>query len=402
MKDKKKVLALILLTIGLFQTVSGIFALNNDNINYFKTTTKYKTLFANNKPKNEISEQSIYETKRLANQLYTSKRKDKILEKIDNLEKYMKLKDQIKSYSKSEQMISDNDINYLKSEISKLNTEYQNYINPSLNKLIEKKENIELIENNISNLFEDSNNTILKNDISLKTIEKYQDILINTKQQDVINKNVVLLNNAKTTIEKREEEKLEAIKNSWKILDVPYISQNKNNVLNGCEAATMLMSLQYKGYLQETSLYDFAVNMPKSANNNAEEGFTHDIFGYAPNNVAHWIAPSALASYGRTASMNENIMDATGMSLTELDNEIENGNPVIIYATSKFKKPKDWAEGAPKNLHVLLLVGYNKITNEQLIIDPWTHDDGKTRWILEKEKVEEIYNAVGKKSVIVR
>lgn len=402
MKDKKKVLALILLTIGLFQTVSGIFVLNNDNIKYFKTTTKYKTLFANNKPKNEISAQSIYETKQLANQLYTSKRKDKILEEIDNLEKYMKLKDQIKSYSKSEQMISDNDIDYLKHEVSKLNTEYQNYINPSLNKLIEKKENIELIENNISNLFEDSNNTILKNDISLKTIEKYQDILINTKQQDVINKNVVLLNNAKTTIEKREEEKLEAIKNSWKILDVPYISQNKNNVLNGCEAATMLMSLQYKGYLQETSLYDFAVNMPKSINNNAEEGFTHDIFGYAPNNVAHWIAPSALANYGRTASMNENIMDATGMSLTELDNEIENGNPVIIYATSKFKKPKDWAEGAPKNLHVLLLVGYNKITNEQLIIDPWTHDDGKTRWILEKEKVEEIYNAVGKKSVIVR
>ena len=402
MKDKKKVLALILLTTGLFQTISGIFVLNNDNIKYFKTTTKYKTLFANNKPKNEISAQSIYETKQLANQLYTSRRKDKILEEIDNLEKYMKLKDQIKSYSKSEQMISDNDINYLKSEISKLNTEYQNYINPSLNKLIEKKENIELIENNISNLFEDSNNTILKNDISLKTIEKYQDILINTKQQDVINKNVVLLNNAKTTIEKREEEKLEAIKNSWKILDVPYISQNKNNVLNGCEAATMLMSLQYKGYLQETSLYDFAVNMPKSTNNNAEEGFTHDIFGYAPNNVAHWIAPSALANYGRTASMNENIMDATGMSLTELDNEIENGNPVIIYATSKFKKPKDWAEGAPKNIHVLLLVGYNKITNEQLIIDPWTHDDGKTRWILEKEKVEEIYNAVGKKSVIVR
>lgn len=402
MKDKKKVLALILLTTGLFQTISGVFALNNDNINYFKTTTKYKTLFANNKPKNEISAQSIYETKQLANQLYTSKRKDKILEEIDNLEKYMKLKDQIKSYSKSEQMISDNDIDYLKHEVSKLNTEYQNYINPSLNKLIEKKENIELIENNISNLFEDSNNTILKNDISLKTIEKYQDILINTKQQDVINKNVVLLNNAKTTIEKREEEKLEAIKNSWKILDVPYISQNKNNVLNGCEAATMLMSLQYKGYLQETSLYDFAVNMPKSTNNNAEEGFTHDIFGYAPNNVAHWIAPSALANYGRTASMNENIMDATGMSLTELDNEIENGNPVIIYATSKFKKPKDWAEGAPKNLHVLLLVGYNKITNEQLIIDPWTHDDGKIRWILEKEKVEEIYNAVGKKSVIVR
>lgn len=402
MKDKKKVLALILLTIGLFQTISGIFALNNDNIKYFKTSTKYKSLFSNNKPKDSISNESIYETKQLANQLYTSKRKDKMIEEIDNLEKYIKIKNEIKSYTQNNQIVTDNDITYLKNEISKLNTKYKNYINPSLNKLIEKKESIELLENNISNLFEDSNNTILKNDISIKTIEKYQDILLSTNQPDIINKNVMLLNNAKTTIEKREEERIEAIKNAWKVLEVPYISQNKNNVLNGCEAATMLMALQYKGYLQNTSLYEFASNMPKSTNNNAEEGFTHDIYGYAPNNVPHWIAPSALAQYGRTSSMDENIMDSTGMSLTELDQELENGNPVIIYATSKFKKPKEWVEGAPKNLHVLLLVGYNKITNEQLIIDPWTHDDGKTRWILEKDKVEEIYNLVGKKSVIVR
>ena len=53
-------------------------------------------------------------------------------------------------------------------------------------------------------------------------------------------------------------------------------------------------------------------------------------------------------------------------------------------------------------LHVLLLTGYNKITKEQIITDPWTKSNGETKWYLSKNKLESIYNAVGKKAVIIR
>ena len=50
----------------------------------------------------------------------------------------------------------------------------------------------------------------------------------------------------------------------------------------------------------------------------------------------------------------------------------------------------------------MLLTGYNSITKEQIITDPWTHDDGTTRWYISKEKVEKIYNATGMRSVVIK
>ena len=162
------------------------------------------------------------------------------------------------------------------------------------------------------------------------------------------------------------------------------------------------MGLQYKGYLKDMTLQQYVIDMPKSATNNPNEGFTHDIYTLQPNNVPHWIAPAPLADFGRKSSGNNNIIDGTGKTLRELDFEILNGNPVIIYATAKFKEPKEWIEGAPKNIHVMLLTGYNKITGEQIITDPWTQDDGKTTWTVKKEILEKSYNAVGQKSIIIQ
>ena len=105
---------------------------------------------------------------------------------------------------------------------------------------------------------------------------------------------------------------------------------------------------------------------------------------------------------GRNSSGNPNVIDGTGMSLEQLDRELDYGNPVVIYATAKFKTPKAVVEGAPKNLHVMLLTGYNKITKQHLITDPWTYDDGRTSWTLEKNELESIYDAVGRKNVIIR
>ena len=144
----------------------------------------------------------------------------------------------------------------------------------------------------------------------------------------------------------------------------------------------------------------YATNMPKSDDPNT--GFYLDIFGIEPTGVSHWIAPSPLANFGRESSGNQNIIDATGMNIEQIDNEIINNNPVVIYLTAKFKAPKNWSNGVPSNLHVLLLTGYNTITGQHIITDPWTKDDGGYEWILEKKEIENLYNSLGKRAVIVR
>ena len=146
-------------------------------------------------------------------------------------------------------------------------------------------------------------------------------------------------------------------------------------------------------------LKTYAENVPKSSD--PFSGFTYDIYGIEPTNVPHWIAPQPLAKYGRDSSSNNGVIDGTGKSLDELDAQIQAGNPVVIYLTAKLKTPKPFIENAPKNIHVLLLTGYNSITKEQIITDPWTHDDGRTKWTVSKNTVEKIYNATGKRAVII-
>ena len=63
-----------------------------------------------------------------------------------------------------------------------------------------------------------------------------------------------------------------------------------------------------------------------------------------------------------------------------------NNNPVIIYMTAKFVEPKNWSNNAHSNLHVQLLTGYNKITGDQIIVDPWKYKTLSSYWSLNKNK----------------
>ena len=160
------------------------------------------------------------------------------------------------------------------------------------------------------------------------------------------------------------------------------------------------MGLKYKGYLQNMDIVTYATKMPKT--DNPHTGFYRSIFDTEPTNLPHWIAPGPLAQYGRDTSGNNNISDITGSTLDQLDKELENNNPVIIYATAMFAYPKNWIEEVPNNLHVMLLTGYNKITGDQIITDPWTYTSGRNKWQLSKSKLETVYNQVGKKAVVIR
>lgn len=147
-------------------------------------------------------------------------------------------------------------------------------------------------------------------------------------------------------------------------------------------------------------LATYANNMPKSTD--PYQGFIRDIFSLQPNDLPHWIAPVALAKYGRDSSGNSGVTDTTGASIDELSLQLDNNNPIIIYATSKFKEPKPFIEEVPSNFHVMLLTGYNKITNTYIITDPWTEKDGSTEKRISKNTLETRYNQLGRKSVVIK
>ncbi len=369
---------------------------------YSITKEQYNNFFVNNKPKEDIKLIEINKLKERVSKIKGyDKEKQDLSKKLDRLNKYYLLKEKIDSVYPNGVLVSNTSIdkiNEIENDYNNLPKEYKKYFTNDISDIKKQRNDIDNIELKVSVLFTNNEKIELNSGVTRDTVENIRNEANGLKQDDVKANINGELDKAINIIAKRQE----AINNAWVILNVPYISQNGNNVLNGCEAASLLMGLQYKGYLTNMSLVQYASDMPKSASNNAYEGFTHDIFGLAPNNVAHWIAPAPLAAFGRNSSGNQNVIDATGFSLDALDNELANNNPVVIYATGRFKPLKEWIEGAPRNIHVMLLNGYNKITGEQIITDSWTQANGQTKWYVAKNKLENIYNAVGKKAVIIR
>lgn len=195
------------------------------------------------------------------------------------------------------------------------------------------------------------------------------------------------------------EEELRKIAESWTRLDISpyYINQYDAGLYNGCEAASLLMALKYKGYIRGADFRTFADGIPASDDPNT--GFYLSMADLEPREEAHWIAPAPLAAYGASMS-GANVINATGWSLAQLNSEVQNGNPVIIYMTYKFNDPKEYSKGVPKNLHVLVLSGYNSYTGEQQFYDPWPV--GGKNPTLSGARTEYLYGASGMRALVVR
>ena len=187
---------------------------------------------------------------------------------------------------------------------------------------------------------------------------------------------------------------------AWHILNVPYISQNHSQVYNGCEAASLLMSLKYKGYLAGKDYLDFVSEMPKT--DNPQTGFYLSIYDLQPKSEAHWIDTTPLATYGNQSSNSNAVYNLTGSSIETIRNEVTNDNPVIIYLTYNFNDLKAIVNGVPTNLHVMVLSGYNPITNEYQITDPWTRATGQYIFTVPGDRIESLYNQVGQRALVVK
>ena len=364
-------------------------------------------------PKNDISDEEINQVIIDVNLVEDEEIKSTLLKQINEVNEYRSVLKNIDSLFIDNVLISttnDNDIKMLQDSIDKLQDKWKNDCNEKLNNMRKQRSNILDADKKVKALFSDSKLTIVKTNVTRNKYNSVKNVVNKLPQKDLKKKYNEDLDKVLKEIEEREEKarkeaeekarKEAEIKAAWVKLDVPYISQNKNQIYNGCEAASLLMGLQYKGYLKDASLKYIADEMPKSEDD-PHIGFVRDIYGFEPRDVPHWIAPDALAKFGRSISGNNKIKDITGTNVEGLKKEIDKGNPVIIYATGgNFDDPINWVEEVPKNVHVMLLVGYNPKSNQMLINDPWTKTSTGQVYI-SLDRFTTIYNEIGKKAVVV-
>lgn len=187
------------------------------------------------------------------------------------------------------------------------------------------------------------------------------------------------------------------------VLNVPFVSQlTPTYAPMGCEGASLLMGIQYKGYTS-VSLKTFLDNMPKN-NINPFESFASSPYKIV-NGVFQSIFPKALTAYGKTYS--GQVADATGISAAQLKAEIKQGNPVVVYVTNNFATPI-WGifymgnagyVRTVDNMHVMTLIGYDEETGNYLVNDPNSY--AKSQYWVTKEKFEKAYDAL-KYAIVVR
>ena len=414
---KKSVVVMLIISFALI--ITGIIMLEMENRKeekalYNDAYQSLQALYQNTTlkiPKDSITLNEVTPVEKKIDLVTYVDEKEEMTKEIENIKKYIPYRDKVYTCFNNQVVLSSitrEILNSLENEGKALPSNYYNYLKPRLDEIGNQLQKIEDLKMSVLSLFMDDSYSTVRQDITRDDYNNAITKLDTVVQEDIKNELKTYLDRVNSELNAREEaerirqaiERERQIEEAWTILDVPYISQNRNNVLNGCEVACLLMALKYKGYLQDMDLVTYATNVPKSSDPNL--GFTHDIFGIDPVDVPHWIAPSPLAVYGRNSSGNPNVEDSTGASLADLDNQVQQGNPVIIYLTSKFKTPKKEIEGIAKNVHVLLLVGYNSITGDHIIMDPWTGDDGTIKYQVEKSKVEQLYNALGKRSVVVK
>ncbi|KRN01230.1 hypothetical protein FD13_GL001193 [Levilactobacillus senmaizukei DSM 21775 = NBRC 103853] len=140
-------------------------------------------------------------------------------------------------------------------------------------------------------------------------------------------------------------------------LNAPYISQNKVKAWMGCESASLLEGLHYKGAMRSTGLVAFMKKLPRSKTNNPNTGFAGSPYKVTPG-VFQSIFPKPLAKWGNRYHSVKNI---SGAKVSKLRSELRMNHPVVVYVTLHFAKAHYghyfWGTGI-NNSHVMLLDGY--------------------------------------------
>lgn len=152
-----------------------------------------------------------------------------------------------------------------------------------------------------------------------------------------------------------------------KVLGVSFISQEAAGAPEGCEAASALEALHYKGHATGMSLASFLKTMPIAANGNPYQGFGGTPYAVV-DGVYQSIFPSAFTPWVAGFGGASNI---SGSSLDGIISQIAAGNTVVAWVTLNYQGPQwhryDWGSGID-NAHVVTVDGYNG--DSMHIVDP--------------------------------
>ncbi|BDR54116.1 hypothetical protein KIMH_02270 [Bombiscardovia apis] len=180
-----------------------------------------------------------------------------------------------------------------------------------------------------------------------------------------------------------------------RILNVRTYNQYAEGAPSGCEGASLLQALQYKGKLSDWSLRSFLNTIPRSPNGDPNNGFVGSPFRES-SSVYSAIYPAPLTGWGQQYG---NVQNISGQPMDALISEVRVGNPVVAWVTINFKPVRwgRWSFGAAvNNNHAVTLDGYNIPAGQVHVSDPISG----SYW-LSRAQFEEIYNA-RKFAVVVR
>lgn len=337
---------------------------------------------------------------------------DKVIEKVGQASDYINWNKTADSFldengvlkeSVSEQDVADlsRKMNELESSFKELVTEKMNQIRTSYDKIVD-------VKNLVTSLFTTEDRSTVRPDIVRNDYDIVRAQIDELKQENLKAELIAEIDRTLPVIEEKEriarekaeaerrarEEEQRKIAAAWTRLNLSpyYINQFSYEYWNGCEAASLLMALKYKGYSGQDYV-SFANSITQTDNPNT--GFYLSMKEPRNGGPAHWIAPAPLATYGKGHAVN-----VSGYSLDQLDAEVKNGNPVIIYLTYRYANPSTYHNGVPDNLHVVVLAGYNSYTGQQVFYDPAPVSG--TIVTLSKSRTEYLYNASGRRALIIK
>lgn len=308
--------------------------------------------------------------------------------------------------------VTSEDVTTLSEKLATLTEEHQALVAEKMDKVKSSFDSITHAKNLVDSLFTSADRAAVRPDVSRADYNAVMAAINDLAQENLKATLTAEADRSLPTIEEAEriarekaeaerrarEEEQRKIAASWHTLNLDpyYINQFSYEYWNGCEAASVLMAAKYKGYLRGMGFTTFANNMPKAENPN--QGFYLSMTEPRNGGVAHWIAPAPLASYANAQGIRA--QNVSGFSLDQLDAEIANGNPVIIYLTYRYVSPLAYHNGVPDNLHVVVLSGYNSYTGEQQFYDPAPTNGTKPS--LSKSYTEYLYNASGRRALVIR
>lgn len=351
------------------------------------------TLFQDKKqtmPIAEVSEATLNKVDKKVQKVADKKQYKKLDEKLKSVKEYVKARDLIRSYFDKDVLkvkTTEAQIKQAEEKLNKLIESYRPVLLPLYEQANNQYQGIINARNAVRSLFDDDELTAVSGSIGRNEYQAAIDILNSLPQKQILKQYQPNLDNVNAVITQREEEAALASQSASErarieaqraadenarlaafnviLKGIPYYNQISAGLPNGCECASLLMALHYKGYASGINLNTFADNCPRSTD--PHQGFILAMDSYEPLNRVHWIAPDALTAYG---SKYGNVANISGCSTADLKAEIDAGNPVVIYATYDFAAAKAYDGEVPGNLHVMLLVGYNPKTNTYIISDP--------------------------------